>query len=65
MRPFVQVEMGTDDLDGLHDDLLARGIPVHTPPRDRGFERQMQLRDPDGFTVEFAEGTRGRNSTSP
>lgn len=63
MRPFVQVEMGTDDLDGLHEDLLARGIPVHTPPRDRGFERQMQLRDPDGFTVEFAEGTRGHNST--
>jgi hypothetical protein len=36
---------------------------VHAPPRDRGFERQMQLRDPDGFTIEFAEGVRGHNST--
>lgn len=62
LRGFVQVEMGTDDLDGLHADLVARGVPVHTPPRDRGFERQMQLRDPDGFTVEFAEGKRGHNA---
>jgi catechol 2,3-dioxygenase-like lactoylglutathione lyase family enzyme len=63
LRAFVQVEMGTDDLDGLYDDFVARGIPVHTAPRDRGFERQMQLRDPDGFTIEFAEGDRGHNST--
>ena len=63
LRPFVQVEMGTDDLDALYADFLERGIPVHAPPRDRGFERQMQLRDPDGFTIEFAEGARGHNST--
>ena len=63
LRPFVQIEMGTDDLHGLHADLLAREVPVHTPPRDRGFERSLQLRDPDGFTVEFAEGVRGNNRT--
>ena len=63
LRAFVQVELATDDLDGLHRELLGRGVPVHTPPRDRGFERQMQLRDPDGFTVEFAEGARGHNAT--
>ncbi|WP_285659415.1 VOC family protein [Actinomycetospora sp. NBRC 106375] len=63
LRSFVQVEMGTDDLDVLYADLLARGVAVHTPPRDRGFERSLQLRDPDGFTVEFAEGARGRNRT--
>ncbi|GAA5118253.1 VOC family protein [Pseudonocardia adelaidensis] len=63
LRTFVQVELGTDDLDGLHADLVARGVPIHAAPRDRGFERQMQLRDPDGFTVEFAEGRRGRNGT--
>jgi catechol 2,3-dioxygenase-like lactoylglutathione lyase family enzyme len=63
IRGFIQVEMGTDDLDGLYAEFLAKGIPVHSPPRDRGFERQLQLRDPDGFTVEFAEGDRGHNST--
>jgi catechol 2,3-dioxygenase-like lactoylglutathione lyase family enzyme len=63
LRTFVQVELGTDDLDGLHAELVARGVRIHAAPRDRGFERQMQLRDPDGFTVEFAEGRRGHNST--
>jgi catechol 2,3-dioxygenase-like lactoylglutathione lyase family enzyme len=60
---LVQVEMGTDDLDALYADLVDRGIEVRVPPRDRGFERSMQLRDPDGFTVEFAEGVRGHNAT--
>ena len=63
LRAFVQVELGTDDLDDLHADLVARGAPVHTPPHDRGFERSLQLRDPDGFTVEYAEGARGHNRT--
>lgn len=65
-RPFrslIQVELGTDDLDALYADLTARAVPVRVPPRDRGFERSMQLRDPEGFTVEFAEGARGHNST--
>jgi catechol 2,3-dioxygenase-like lactoylglutathione lyase family enzyme len=55
LRQFVQVELLADDLDELYADFVARGVPVHSPPRDRGFERQLQLRDPDGFTVEFAE----------
>lgn len=63
LRPFVQLEMGTDDLDALYNEFIDRGVPVHIAPRDRGFERQMQLRDPDGFTIEYAEGNRGHNST--
>jgi catechol 2,3-dioxygenase-like lactoylglutathione lyase family enzyme len=55
LRTFVQVELLVEDIDVLYADFLARGIPVHSPPRDRGFERQLQLRDPDGFTVEFAD----------
>ena len=64
LRSLIQVELGTDDLDALYAEFLARDIPVGVPPRDRGFERSMQLRDPDGFTVEFAEGARGHNSTA-
>jgi catechol 2,3-dioxygenase-like lactoylglutathione lyase family enzyme len=64
LRSLIQVELGTDDLDALYAEFLARDVPVHVPPRDRGFERSMQLRDPDGFTVEFAEGVRGHNSTA-
>ncbi|MFT7867245.1 VOC family protein [Amycolatopsis sp. A24] len=55
LRKFVQVELLADDLDELYADLVARGVRVPGPPRDRGFERQLQLRDPDGFTVEFAD----------
>ncbi|MEV4149277.1 VOC family protein [Amycolatopsis sp. NPDC049691] len=64
LRQFVQVELLADDLDELYEDFLARGVPVPGPPRDRGFERQLQLRDPDGFTVEFADRSpRGRRPT--
>jgi predicted lactoylglutathione lyase len=55
LRQFVQVELLADDLDELYADFVARGVPVSGSPRDRGFERQLQLRDPDGFTVEFAD----------
>jgi len=55
LRGFVQVELLADDIDELYADFVARGVPVHSPPRDRGFERQLHLRDPDGFTVEFAD----------
>jgi catechol 2,3-dioxygenase-like lactoylglutathione lyase family enzyme len=65
LRALVQVELETDDLDGLYQSFVRAEIPVPTPPRDRGFERSMQCRDPDGFTVEFAQGERGRNATDP
>jgi len=55
LRTFVQVELLADDLDELYAEFVARGVEVAGPPRDRGFERQLQLRDPDGFTVEFAD----------
>jgi catechol 2,3-dioxygenase-like lactoylglutathione lyase family enzyme len=55
LRTFVQVELLADNLDELYAEFVARGVEVSGPPRDRGFERQLQLRDPDGFTVEFAD----------
>lgn len=64
LRALVQIELTTDDLDGLYAELTARGVAVR-PPRDRGYEVQMQLRDPDGFTVEFAQGHRGESMPPP
>jgi catechol 2,3-dioxygenase-like lactoylglutathione lyase family enzyme len=63
LRLLIQVELSTDSLDDLYASFLEQGIPVRVPPRDRGFERSMQLVDPDGYTVEFAEGRRGHNAT--
>lgn len=65
LRALVQIELEVDDLDGLYEGFLQAGVPVAVPPRDRGFERSMQCRDPDGFTVEFAQGERGHNATDP
>ena len=63
LRLLIQVELSTDALDDLYAEFVRQEIPVRVPPRDRGFERSMQLVDPDGFTVEFAEGRRGHNAT--
>lgn len=65
LRALVQVELEVDDLDGAYQRFLDAGVPVPVPPRDRGFERSMQCRDPDGFTIELAQGERGNNATDP
>jgi catechol 2,3-dioxygenase-like lactoylglutathione lyase family enzyme len=60
-RAAIHVELSTDDLDGLYNDLKARGVGFHTPPHDEPWERCMDILDPDGYTVEIAQGRRGRN----
>lgn len=54
-RKNVHVELGTNDLDGLYEDLKGRGAEFLDPPRDRPWERAMSLLDPDGYRVEFEE----------
>jgi catechol 2,3-dioxygenase-like lactoylglutathione lyase family enzyme len=61
-RRAFHVELSTDDIDGLYRRLKARGVRFHEPPHDEPWERAMSAFDPDGHTVEFAEGRRGRNT---
>jgi catechol 2,3-dioxygenase-like lactoylglutathione lyase family enzyme len=61
----IHVELSTDDLDGLYRRLKARGVRFHEPPHDEAWERAMQAYDPDGYTVEIAEGRRGHNQPKP
>ena len=56
--------MTTDDLEQLYTDLSAQGIKFYAPPRDRNWERVMSASDPDGYTVEWAQGFRGHNQPS-
>ena len=56
----VHVELSTDDLDALHADLVARGVAVDVPPHDEPWERAMTAFDPDGYSVEMAQGRRGK-----
>ena len=59
----IHVEFSTDDLDGLYEELKARGVEFHEPPHDEPWERSMTALDPDGYAVEFAQGKRVDNRT--
>jgi catechol 2,3-dioxygenase-like lactoylglutathione lyase family enzyme len=56
----IHVEFTTDDLDGLYAALQAKGVEFLTPPHDEPWERAMTALDPDGYSVEFAQGRRGQ-----
>ena len=60
----IHVELSTDNLDGLYKELRAKGVRIDIPPHDEPWERSMAAFDPDGYTVEFAQGRRGRNAPS-
>ena len=64
-RRSIHVEFSTDDLDGLYEELQSKGVVFHEPPHDEPWERSMTAFDPDGYSVEFAQGLRGRNATKP
>jgi catechol 2,3-dioxygenase-like lactoylglutathione lyase family enzyme len=57
----IHVEFTTDDLDGLYEELLAKGVVFHEPPHDEPWERVMTAFDPDGYAVEIAQGKRGES----
>ena len=61
----IHVEFSTDDLDGLYEELKAKGVAFHQPPHDEPWERSMTAFDPDGYAVEFAQGRRGKNQAKP
>ena len=64
-RRAIHVEFSTDDLDGLHQELKSRDVEFHQPPHDEPWERSMTAFDPDGYSVEFAQGRRGENKPAP
>jgi len=60
-RQAIHVEFTTDDLDALFAELTARGMHFHQPPHDEPWERVMTAFDPDGYSVEIAQGRRGQD----
>jgi len=62
-KAAIHVEFSTDNLDALYESLRARGVAFHQPPHDEPWERSMTAFDPDGYSVEFAQGKRGKNQT--
>jgi catechol 2,3-dioxygenase-like lactoylglutathione lyase family enzyme len=61
----IHVEFSTDDLDALYTELKAKGVQFHEAPHDEPWERSMTALDPDGYSVEFAQGRRGENRLKP
>lgn len=57
----IHVEFTTDDLDALYEELTAKGMTFHEPPHDEPWERVMTGFDPDGYSVEIAQGRRGQD----
>jgi len=48
-----------DDIERAHDELLARGVDVVTPPTQElepGIKKAIRFKDPDGFLVELVAG---------
>ena len=60
----IHIEFSTDNLDALFEELKAKGVHFHMPPHDEPWERSMTAFDPDGHSVEFAQGRRGHNATN-
>ena len=55
----IHVELSTDNLDELYEELLDKGVEFHEPPHDEPWERSATAFDPDGYSVEIAQGRRG------
>ena len=47
----VALWFAADDAQSLHDDLVAHGVPIVTPPFDGPFGRTFACTDPDGYTI--------------
>jgi catechol 2,3-dioxygenase-like lactoylglutathione lyase family enzyme len=63
-RAGVHVELTTDHLDALYEQLKERGVEFSEPPHEEPWERSMRMHDPDGYTIEFAEGRRGHRGVT-
>ncbi|WP_337308611.1 VOC family protein [Candidatus Aeolococcus gillhamiae] len=60
-RRAIHVELSVDDLDAAYEELLERDMTFHAPPHDEPWERVMTGFDPDGYSVEIAQGRRGES----
>jgi catechol 2,3-dioxygenase-like lactoylglutathione lyase family enzyme len=63
-RAGIHVELTTDHLDALYEQLKGRGVEFFEPPHEEPWERSMRVHDPDGYTIEFAEGRRGHRGVT-
>jgi uncharacterized glyoxalase superfamily protein PhnB len=56
----IHVELSTGNLDLLYTELKKKGLKFAIPPHDEPWERSATAYDPDGYSVEFSQGRRGK-----
>lgn len=49
------VAFTTDDVDAMHEHLVAHGVQITQPPTDMPYGRDMGLRDPFGNAIRIGE----------
>lgn len=49
------IGFSTDDVDALHERLVAAGVTITQPPTDMGYGRDMGLRDPFGNNLRVGQ----------
>ena len=59
LRGAIHIELSTENLAALFEQLQAQGVHLASPPVDRPWARQMFPYDPDGYRLEIAQGRRG------
>jgi len=62
LRERIHIELSTDHLDELYEELQGRRVIFLEPPHDEPWERAMATPDPDGYHLEIAQGRRGHNA---
>ena len=63
-RAGIHVELTTDHLDALYEQLKGRGVEFFKSPHEEPWQRSMMVHDPDGYTIEFSEGRRGHRGVT-
>ena len=54
--PHGVVFVSVKDVDALHDDLIARGVPIALAPTEQSWgNREMYINDPDGNSIRFVQ----------
>ncbi len=49
-----------DDVDALHAEFVAKGVPIALPPTDQTWgTREVYVRDPDGNSLRFGQASAG------
>ena len=52
-QPGTWVWVGVDDVERLHEELVAAGASMLHPPEDYPWACEMKVRDPDGHVLRF------------